>query len=334
MVHFFPSRAALPILLGLVAGLTWGAADFAGGLATRRASPSRVVLIAHGLSLLLLGTFSLRLPVVFDPQIVGIALLSGIAGGIGLMLFYEALALGAMGLSAAVAGLLTAVLPVMLTVRKEGLPGPLQVAGFAVAAAAIVLIAYTPSPPRGMDAVSNIPALPAVSGGAVTRDTATRARRAFLFAILAGLGFGLQLVWLHSSAAAGHAAAGGPAYAPLVRALALSRLGGTLTAFAALLIVRARQESDTQVSTATSSAVWLRLPLPVLAAIAGLLDTTGNGFYMEASLSRRLDVAAVLASLYPGATIGLAALFLHERTTRLQALGIGLALAAVVLIAA
>ena len=329
MVHLFPSRAALPILLGLVAGLTWGAADFAGGLATRRASPSRVVLIAHGLSLLLLGAFSLRLPAVFDPRTVSIALLSGIAGGIGLMLFYEALALGAMGLSAAVAGLLTAVLPVVLAVRNEGLPGPLQVAGFGVAAAAIVLIAYTPSPPRGMDAVSDIPALSAVSKGAVTR-----ARRAFLFAILAGLGFGLQLVWLHSSAAAGHAAAGGPAYAPLVRALALSRLGGTLTAFAALLIARARRGSDTQVPMAVSSPVWLRLPLPVLAAIAGLLDTTGNGFYMEASLSGRLDVAAVLASLYPGATIGLAALFLHERTTRLQALGIGLALAAVVLIAA
>ncbi len=314
-MSFLPhAGAALPILLGLIAGLTWGAADFAGGLATRRASPSRVVLIAHGLSLLLLGAFSLRLPVVFDPWVVGIALLSGIAGGIGLMLFYEALALGAMGLSAAVAGLLTAVLPVVLAVRKEGLPAPLQVAGFAVAAVAIVLIAYAPT------------------SSPVTVGNTKPAKRALLFAVLAGLGFGLQLVWLHTSAAAGQAARGGPAYAPLVRALALSRLGGTLTAFAALLILRARSRNDAQVPAAMPTPVWL--PLPVLAAIAGLLDTTGNGFYMEASLSGRLDVAAVLASLYPGATIGLAAIFLHERTTRLQAAGIGLALVAVVLIAA
>ncbi len=301
----------MPILLGLLAGLTWGAADFAGGLATRRASPGHVVLIAHGLSLLLLGAFSLRLPVVFDPWAVGIALLSGIAGGIGLMLFYEALALGAMGLSAAVAGLLTAVLPVVLAVRKEGLPTPLQVAGFAVAAAAIVLIAYAPTPSPG------------------TAGNAKPAKQALLFSVLAGLGFGLQLVWLHT-AAAGRATGGGPAYAPLVRALALSRLGGTLTAFAALLILRGRPGSGTRMPTVTPSSVRL----PVLAAIAGLLDTTGNGFYMEASLSGRLDVAAVLASLYPGATIGLAAVFLHERTTRLQSVGIGLALVAVVLIAA
>ncbi len=313
MSSLLHTGAALPILLGLTAGLTWGAADFAGGLATRRASPSRVVLIAHGLSLLLLGAFSLRLPVVFDPRTTGIALLSGIAGGIGLMLFYEALALGAMGLSAAVAGLLTAVLPVVLAVRKEGLPAPLQVTGFAVAAAAIVLIAYAPTPS------------PVIAGDAKP------VKRALLFAVLAGLGFGLQLVWLHTSAAAGRAAGGGPAYVPLVRALALSRLGGTLTAFAALLILRARP-NGVRVPTATHSPVWL--PLPVLAAIAGLLDTTGNGFYMEASLSGRLDVAAVLASLYPGATIGLAAIFLHERTTRVQAVGIGLALVAVVLIAA
>lgn len=305
--------AALPILLGLLAGVTWGAADFAGGLATRRASPGRVVLIAHGLSLLLLGAFSLRLPVVFDPRTTGIALLSGIAGGIGLMLFYEALALGAMGLSAAVAGLLTAVLPVVLAVRNEGLPAPMQVVGFAVAAAAIVLIAYAPT------------------SSPVMVGNAKPVKRALLFAVLAGLGFGLQLVWLHSSAAAGQAAGGGPAYAPLVRALALSRLGGTLTAFAALLIVRVRP-GGVRVPTAMPTSAWL--PLPVLAAIAGLLDTTGNGFYMEASLSGRLDVAAVLASLYPGATIGLAAIFLHERTTRLQSVGIGLALVAVVLIAA
>jgi len=324
----------MPILLGLMAGLTWGAADFAGGLATRRASPSRVVLIAHGLSLVLLGAFSLRLPVVFNPGAIGIALLSGIAGGIGLMLFYEALALGAMGLSAAVAGLLTAVLPVVLAVRKEGLPAPLQVAGFGVAAAAIVLIAYAPAAPSnlsdscGLDATANVSGLFDISKGA-----ATRTRRALLFAVLAGIGFGLQLVWLHSSAAAGQAAPGSPVYAPLVWALALSRLGGTITAFVTLLILRARPGNGVgaRVPVATPSLMWL--PLPILAAIAGLLDTTGNGFYMEASLSGRLDVAAVLASLYPGATIGLAALFLHERTTRLQAVGIGLALVAVVLIA-
>ena len=74
--------------------------------------------------------------------------------------------------------------------------------------------------------------------------------------------------------------------------------------------------------------------MPLVAMLAGLLDTAGNGLYMTASLHGRLDVAAVLSSLYPGSTILLAALFLRERATKLQALGMGLALLAVGLIAA
>lgn len=63
------------------------------------------------------------------------------------------------------------------------------------------------------------------------------------------------------------------------------------------------------------------------------LDTAGNGLYMLSSLSGRLDVAAVLSSLYPASTIVLAAVFLRERATRLQTLGMAFALLAVILIA-
>jgi drug/metabolite transporter (DMT)-like permease len=69
-----------------------------------------------------------------------------------------------------------------------------------------------------------------------------------------------------------------------------------------------------------------------VAGAAGVLEATGSLLYMGAARHGRLDVAAVLASLYPMATILLAAWFLKERTTSSQALGMALALGAVVLV--
>jgi uncharacterized membrane protein len=71
-----------------------------------------------------------------------------------------------------------------------------------------------------------------------------------------------------------------------------------------------------------------------LGVTAGLLDVAGNLFYMAATRLGRMDVAAVLASLYPAATIVLAMVLLRERATRSQALGMALAMLAVLLIAA
>jgi drug/metabolite transporter (DMT)-like permease len=63
-----------------------------------------------------------------------------------------------------------------------------------------------------------------------------------------------------------------------------------------------------------------------------LLDTGGNLLFLAATRTGRLDVAAVLASLYPAGTILLAAWHLHERPTRRQLAGMAIALAAVVMI--
>ena len=71
----------------------------------------------------------------------------------------------------------------------------------------------------------------------------------------------------------------------------------------------------------------------VLVVIAGVLDMGGNLWYLLAAQNGRLDVAAVLASLYPVVTILLAAGVLRERIGPIQAVGILAAVGAIVLIA-
>jgi len=75
-------------------------------------------------------------------------------------------------------------------------------------------------------------------------------------------------------------------------------------------------------------------PLPwKIIAVNALLDVGGNGFYILAGQTGRLDVAAVLSALYPGVTVFMAWLLLKEKVSRLQLGGILSALGAIALLA-
>jgi drug/metabolite transporter (DMT)-like permease len=69
-----------------------------------------------------------------------------------------------------------------------------------------------------------------------------------------------------------------------------------------------------------------------VALLAGVLDAGGNVLFMFARQHTRLDVAAVLSSFYPVATVVLSRLILHERVTATQWLGAIVCLVAVALI--
>jgi drug/metabolite transporter (DMT)-like permease len=125
--------------------------------------------------------------------------------------------------------------------------------------------------------------------------------------LFAGIGFGLYFVIMHE------ATSGGATVWPMVA----SRSGGMTLIIVFMLFTRQSWKLD-------GSAI------PVI-SLNGVLDITGNLFFILAGQTGRLDVASVLSSLFPGATVVLAWIFLHERLTRNQWIGIISALIAIIL---
>ena len=270
--------------LGLLSAASWGGADFVGGMGSRRAPALLVVVSGDFVSLLFLLTicWMLRLAVP-APHDLLCAALAGAVGAVALTVFYRALAMGAMGLTAALTGLLTALIPVLYSISKDGLPGTLTVLGLATGCAAIWLITRTPS-----------------AGGAGTPP------KALLMGAAAGLGFGAQLILFKMASGGG-----------VLWAMTTSRAA----AVAALLVFLAAMPPK---------GPWRGFWLTGIAAAT--LDTLGTLRYMRTALLGRLDVAAVICSLYPAGTILLAALVLREWPTKRQMAGMALALGAVVLL--
>jgi drug/metabolite transporter (DMT)-like permease len=131
-------------------------------------------------------------------------------------------------------------------------------------------------------------------------------KEGMLLAFLSGIGFGGFFVFIAQVDK-------GQVFAPIL-------VARTVTFCIALIMLRLRH-----------------IPVPgltsnPLAILAGVLDSGGNVFYLLATQYTRLDVAAVLSSLYPAGTVLLATTILKEKVSLAQWVGVCLCLLAVVLI--
>jgi drug/metabolite transporter (DMT)-like permease len=125
--------------------------------------------------------------------------------------------------------------------------------------------------------------------------------------LLAGIGFGCYFILMHEATKDGGA----------VWHMIFSRMGGMALIVTYLVITRSSWKIDI-------------FAMPII-SVNGILDLGGNFFFILAGQAGRLDVASVLSSLFPGATVLLAWVFLKERLNRNQWIGVGAALTAIIL---
>lgn len=276
----------LPAFIALLSALTYGAADFFGGIATRRSTTVAAVIVSQAAGLILLAAVIAFLP----GSLPGAAditwgAIAGLAGGTGVALLYRALAIGPMSIVAPVTAVCAAIIPVAVGVTLGERLTTMTMAGIAMALVAIVLVGQEP------------------------RTGATAAVRwdGLRIALASGVLIGIFLVALaRASQASG--------LWPLIPARVVSI--GLFTIIAG----------------ATAQPMLVPRPVMAVALGGGALDMMANALYLMAVQRGPLSLMATLASLYPASTIVLARVFLGERWSMLQVLGIVCAIVATVLI--
>ena len=196
---------------------------------------------------------------------------------------------------------------VIALVRGEPLPGPADLAWATVGglAGGIGIASLYHGLAIGRVAVVLV---------SISADPAGQRPSGVRFGLLAGLGFGLFNVFASRFTV-------GVVFGPLVVVRAVE------AAFIGALVVATRRRGNDR--------AW-RVPRGVvpLAMAVGVGDMAGNAFFVLAAQAGRLDVAAVLSSMYPVTTIVLATALLGERMSRVQLGGVAVAATAIALIAA
>lgn len=136
------------VVLAVASAVFYGAADFLGGLTSKRIDTNLVVLISQGAGLVLVTILSpIMSPVPgWNDWIWGGV--AGLTGGIGVALLYRALAIGVMAVIAPITAVCAVVIPVFVAVLLGERPGLQAVAGIVLAIVAIVLVSQQHGTPE------------------------------------------------------------------------------------------------------------------------------------------------------------------------------------------
>jgi drug/metabolite transporter (DMT)-like permease len=128
------------VVFSLIAAVSYGAADFLGGLTTKQTAALAVTAISQSVGLVLLLLAVPFFPGAFHASDYGWGALAGLCGAIGIALLYHALSIGKMGVVSPVTAVIGAAIPVVVSSVLGQHLLVSQLAGIGCALVAIVLI--------------------------------------------------------------------------------------------------------------------------------------------------------------------------------------------------
>ena len=275
----------MAVLFALFSSLSWGTADFLGGLASRRVGSLRVLSVSYPAGGVLITILALLVvPGVLSSESVWVGVTSGAVGALGMGLLYAALAQGQMGIVSPITAVLSGAVPVLVGVIRGESLSPMAIAGILAAGLAVILVSREAGPHKKTPP------------------------RAIAIAIASGLAIGAYLSVLGS--------------APDDSGIWVATIGRWFSSILVVIVLIIWLVRTGAGWSSAGSFPW------GLAVAAGGLDALANAVFQLAAQRGLLAIVAVIGSLYPAATLLLARFLLHERISRVQLVGVVLALAA------
>jgi uncharacterized membrane protein len=287
------------VLLATLSGLSYGASDFSGAIATKKNHAALVTFAVQVVSLIALAVILL---LTSSATVTAVDLLWGALGGIGatigLTTFYRALADGPMSTAASVTALVGSLVPVSAGLALGEVPNNPTLVGIALAIPSAIIVSV-----GGLEAHALARTL-SPRARSIARERIAATRR---LSLIAGLGFGLFFIALAQ-------ASPDSGLYPL--------LGARGASIAVLAIFLTSQRFWNTIARSDFGSI----------GIAGLLDFAANSFYLLALADGSVTWVAAVVSLYPVCTVLLARVLLKEQLSRVQIAGLVMASSALVFV--
>jgi drug/metabolite transporter (DMT)-like permease len=162
------------VVLGLLAAVAYGVADFAGGIASRSYRAISVLLYSYPVGAALMLALLPAFPGHLDARVIAFGIAGGLCGMVGVSIMYSLMAIAPMNVISPVTAVLAAIVPVVVGVVIGERPQVSAWFGIVLGLAAVVLVSRTSEDhPHGRIST-----------------------RTLALASLAGLGFGFYFIFL------------------------------------------------------------------------------------------------------------------------------------------